>query len=274
MSAKSTTRRLTLQKVLYHPLTWIAVGVHVVLLVIPFGPSQSEAVEENTEQTEDIESISVDILNLAEIATSEPPPLEPTPAPPQPASVPAPAIAPPTQLSPSTAPLPTEINPGPAAQPETVSPDSSAPTQQAVKTQTPAYDPSADQQLYIQNLDSLGLEGFKDASGRSLLLSARDFRKGTNSSYFITETAVDGIPNVQPVEKARDARRLDGEPAGILAQQRETYAAAGLSFIEVGEYGGEPLHQLTKEDGSAIMYLSLVQLQGSTLLVIWQEDPR
>jgi hypothetical protein len=129
--------------------------------------------------------------------------------------------------------------------------------------------------MYIQNLDSLGLQGYKDPlTGGNALPAPREFRKGTNSSFFITETSVGGVPTSQAIAGARDARRLDGEPADIIAKQTEVYSSAGLSFVESGTYGGEPLHQLTKEDGSVVMYLSLVQLQGSTLLVIWQNDPR
>ncbi|MEM8504193.1 MAG: hypothetical protein AAF716_13700 [Cyanobacteria bacterium P01_D01_bin.1] len=272
MAAKSTTNRLTPKKILYHPLTWLALGAHIVLLVVPFNPSEPKAVEESAEQPEDTESIPVDILNLVEIATSEPPP---EPAAPPPASVPTPAITPPTQPIPVPAETaPPDVDSAPDVQPETAPPDESQLQQQAVE-QPVAYDPSADQQAYIRNLDSLGLAGYKDPiTGENSLPAAREFRKGTDSSYFITETSVDGIPTVQAVAGARDARRLDGEPGAILSQQEETYAALGLSFDEVGDYGGEPLHQLTKEDGSPVMYLSLVRLQGSTLLVIWQSDPR
>lgn len=264
MVAESTSRRLTLKKILYHPLTWAALVVHVVLLVVPFESGEPEAVEESTEQSEAVESIPVDILNLTEIATSEPLP-EPPAATPPPS---APAIAPPRP-----APVPAEPVPPTTAlevQPEVVPAEVPAQTPPLEETPVPAYDPSADQQVFIQNLDSIGLEGY----GEGLLPSARDFRKGTDSSYFINESVVDGITDVQPVAKARDARRLDKEPAVILTELRETYATVGLSFAENGEYGGETLYQLTKEDGSVIMHLSLVQLQGSTLLVIWQADPR
>lgn len=276
MIAKSTTRHLTLKKVLYHPLTWIALGAHVVLLFVPFSTSQPESVEESTEQQEETESIPVDILNLAEIATSQPPPPEPAPTPPQsPAVITAPSLVPPEPAPPEPAPTEPVSEPDPALQSQTATSDSPIQSQQSTEDQLPAYDPSADQRLYIQNLDSLGLDGYKDpVTGENALPAAREFRKGTNWSYFITETTVGGMPTSQAVAGARDARRLDGEPAAILSEQEAVYSAAGFSFIEVGEYGGEPLHQLTKADGSPVMYLSLVRLQGSTLLVIWQADPR
>ncbi len=274
MVAESTTHRLTLKKVLHHPLTWIALGVHVVLLVVPFNPSEPKTGEDSTEQSEEIESIPVDVLNLAEIATSEPPPSEPA-APPSPSS--APAIAPPRPASAPAAPVPGGVEPGPVVQSPAPasSTNSSTQTQSAAGTQMAAYDSSADQQMYIQNLDSLGLQGYKDPlTGGNALPAPREFRKGTDSSFFVAETSVGGVPTSQAVAGARDARRLDGEPADILAKQTEVYSSAGLSFVEAGSYGGEPLHQLTKADGNVVMYLSLVQLQGSTLLVIWQNDPR
>ena len=283
MVAESTTRRLTLKKLLYHPLTWVAVGAHVVLLVVPFSSSGPKAVDNPTTQPEEIESIPVDILNLADIATSEPP-LEPAstnPSPPR--SAPLSAIAPSTQDTP----IPTKLDARSAAdevtqnlesqgvQTESSSSASSAQTQQLGENQTLAYDPSADQQQYIQNLDSLGLGGYKDPnSGERSLPGVSSFRRNTDSSYFITETGTRPYTVIKTVEAARDARWLDKEPSTVLAEQEDTYSTLGLSFVKVDNYGGEPLYQLTKEDGSPVMYLSLVQLQGSTLLVIWQVDPR
>ena len=89
-------RRITLKKVLYHPLTWLAVGFHVLLLVVPFGGGANSDLAETPEEDSEA-AIPVDLLNLSDIATSTPPPLEPPVAAPPPAV--APAARPPTAVA-------------------------------------------------------------------------------------------------------------------------------------------------------------------------------
>ncbi len=271
MVADSTKRRLTLRKILYYPLTWAAVGAHVLLLVVPFDSSPSEAAEDTSEQPKELESIPVDILNLSEIATSEPPPSAPLAAPPPVA--PAGAIA--SQPVPSPADISTSVvDPGPATevQAETVATVDTASTQQQEEQQS-AYDPSGDQRQFIQNLEGLGLGGF-EVNGERSLPNVKSFRNGTDPSYFIIETGVRPNTVINPAAGAREARWLDKEPGNVLGELTATYAAAGIGFTPIESYGAEPLYELTTANGDPFMYISLVQLKGSTLLVVWQADPR
>ena len=180
MVADSTKRRLTLKNILYHPLTWVAVGVHIVLLIIPFNPEPPEATKDTSDQSEEIESIPVDILNLSEIATSEPPPAplaSPPPSAPAPASAtlpqPAPLPADPA-LADSALADPAPADPGPRPEAQLGPTADLAPVQPL--QQSPAYDPSEDQRQFIQNLDGLGLGGYEVNGERSLPV-ANNFRK-------------------------------------------------------------------------------------------------
>ncbi len=273
MAADSPKRRLTLKKILYHPLAWVAVGAHILLLVVPFDSSSSEAIEDTSEQPEELESIPVDILNLSEIATSEPPPPNP------PASLPPSAPAPASAIAPQPAPLPvdttsSDVDPGQEGQLEAqVSADLSS-AQQTTSEQLSAYDASGDQRQFIQNLDGLGLGGYTNANGERSLPGANSFRKNVDPSYFITETGTRPNTVVSPVAGARDARWLDKEPANALTDLQATYSTVGVSFTQLEDYGGEPLYELTTANGDAFMHISLVKLIGSTLLVVWQADPR
>ena len=275
MVIDSTKHRLALKRILYHPLTWVALGAHIVLLVVPFNPMGPDAAPEaaKDEQLDEVESIPVDILNLSEIATSKAPP-EKVLVPPPPSS-PAPTIARSVQPDPVAPALiePATVNTESEDQTKTIPTSNSIAAQQTIEDQSPAYDPEADQRQFIQNLEGLGLGGYK-INGKISLPDANSFRKGVDPSYFITETGVRPNTVISPVEGAREARWLDKEPTAVLSKLTSTYSAAGISFAQVENYGGEALYELTTADGDSFIYLSLVQLKGSTLLVVWQSDPR
>ncbi|MEM6452800.1 MAG: hypothetical protein AAF703_21095 [Cyanobacteria bacterium P01_D01_bin.105] len=251
-------RRVTWKRVLYHPLTWLAVGLHVALLVVPFDPAPPIAVEPEEDVEPEDEAIPIDLLNLSEIATSEPPPAEPLPAEP-PAPQQAPPVAPPPAAQ-APQPDPVQSNPDPAQQtPEATTQPTQAPTQPP----PPAYDPSADQQLFVQNLGAIGLNTYNlDAIG---LPAARDFKEPANAPYFLNGET--------PVPNARSVQQIDKEPGDVFEQVQSSYASTGITFTQELAYGGEELYHAVTPEGQTLMYFSLVRLKGSTLLVIWNGQP-
>ncbi len=264
------TSRLTIKQVLYHPLTLLAVGVHVLLLVVPFNLSPSVAPPEKPEE-EAPEEAAIDILSLSEISTPEPPvpaASEPPPAPPA-AAPPSAALrsAPVSAASPAAAPAASRSAPvSAAAAPAALAPGPSAPATAAPAGKPspplPAYDPSADQEIFIGNLGAIGLTDYTAAQG---LPEPRFFRQPENASSFLNGTV--------PAAGAKDARWMDKGPDDVLNQLKTTYGPSGIVFNQLDNYGGELLYQLVTAAGEPFMYISLVSLKGSSLLVIWQGNP-
>ncbi|MEO1395083.1 MAG: hypothetical protein AAFV90_19450 [Cyanobacteria bacterium J06634_5] len=255
-------RRLTARKVLYHPLTWLAVGFHGLLLFVPFNPGPV-SVEEDVEIVEEPEedAIPIDILNLSDIATATPPaeaPLPVTPPAPPPAAVaPVPATVPaPAEPEPLVADeeVPIDIADPDIADPLDT-PDEEVPTQ-------PAYDPGQDQTLFIDNLGQMALGDYTADQG---LPPANFFREPGNAGYFLAGET--------PVAGAKDARWMDKGPDAVLDELQRSYAASGITFSQLNDYGGEVLYELKTPTGESFMFISLARLKGSSLLVIWQGDP-
>ncbi|MEL6778234.1 MAG: hypothetical protein AAFO06_13350 [Cyanobacteria bacterium J06597_16] len=256
------TRRLTARKVLYHPLTWLAVGFHGLLLFVPFNPGPV-SVEEDVEIAEEPEedAIPIDILNLSDIATATPPaeapPTATPPAPPSAAVAPAPATVPaPAEPEPLVADeeVPIDIADPDIADP-LGTPDEEVPTQ-------PAYDPGQDQTLFIDNLGQMALGDYTADQG---LPPANFFREPGNAGYFLAGEI--------PVAGAKDARWMDKGPDAVLDELQRSYAASGITFSQLDDYGGEVLYELKTPTGESFMFISLARLKGSSLLVIWQGDP-
>lgn len=260
-----SANRLTLKKVLYHPLTWLAVGFHALLLFVPFDPSTPVATDPEDIQEEAIDdAIPIDILNLSDISTNTPPPAAATPpAPPPiaaapPVAAPAPPVALPSEIPIEEDPLPAE----PAeALPEALPVEEALVAETLVEEQL-AYDPGEDQTLFISNLGQMALGDFTEAQG---LPPAKFFREPTNAGYFLAGEA--------PVAGARDARWMDKGTDQVLAELQSTYAASGITFTRLEDYGGEELYELTTPTGESFMFISLARLTGSSLLVIWQANP-
>ncbi|MGB7250599.1 MAG: hypothetical protein WBC73_16815 [Phormidesmis sp.] len=262
-SAQDGSHSAVWKKLLYHPLTWLAVGLHALLLIIPFDPSMPSAAELASEEAEP-EAIAVDILNLADISSTPPPPGESLPSTPPPAPPNAPpAPAPPSAAVPpsvSQTPLPAPAATNPAASP--TQPAANPAAAPAADPVPPAYDPGQDQTLFIDNLGALNLQDYTDTQG---LPPAKFFHRPENAGYFI-----DGEV---PAAGARSARWMDKSPDAVLAELKANYTASGIVFNQLGDYGGEVLYELVTAAGEPFMYISLARLSGSSLLVIWQSNP-
>ncbi len=265
-SRPSYGRGITLKKVMYHPLTLIAIGLHAALLVVPFSRNPPEKALETPEEASE-EGMPVDILNLSDITTSKPP-----------AKPPANAALPPLAAAspPSTAPAPSSALVENTAE-STLAPAASAPVANtatapiaATSTQTPpppAYDPSGDQAQFVLNLS--GVFGSKDTTEQTGLPpdSKSFFRKG-NGGYFVS-----GNNPVTVVAEAKAARLMNEKPNEVLNTLVTSYQPAGVVFTQVENYGDELLYQVLTAEGETMMYVSLVDMKASTLMVIWPQRP-
>ncbi|MEO0768170.1 MAG: hypothetical protein AAFY72_01860 [Cyanobacteria bacterium J06649_4] len=259
--------RLTFKKILYHPLTWIAVGAHVVLLFVPFNPNKPTAVEEVPEEEID-ESIPVDILNLSSISTPTPPP-EAAPKPPDASPPPAAALPPAPVPAPSPTPVPAPADEEAAPMAEVADPvEQTVSTESPVETeqpQQPAYDPSGDQQVFISNLGNLRGVNAYDAT---LLPYESDFPNG-NGAFFLDFSS--DPPG--PAAGALNATRIDKQPSSALEVVTSSYSSAGYTVAPLANYANEALYELKTAEGATALYMSLVSLEGSTLVVTWPNDP-
>lgn len=272
----------TFKKVLYHPLTWAALGLHALLLTVPFSTEPSAVVEEEAIAEE---AISVDLLNLSEIATSTPPP-------PQSEA----ALAPETALAPVTSssviPLPSASAPAPTAAPAAaasanqssaanmpVQPAATPQPTQPTAPQPSEYDSTQDRGVFIQGLDSIGAMGLNDLSGQGLPL-ATDFVKGNATSFLGPTALATDFRNPVSVAAAgalppgaASARRIDSQAKDVLKKIQAGYANTGITFNPASDYGGEPLYELKKPTGETFAFVSLVSFQGSSLMVLWTDNP-
>lgn len=265
------TRRLSpkvfLIKLLYNPLTWLAIGAHVLLLIVPFDPNVKTAeVIEAPEEDAD-ESIAVDILNLAELASPTPPPESPSDPPPAVPPPAAPVAAPPPV--PAAAPVAED----PAAEPEPLPDESDVPLDPPVPDPPsapdpppPAYDPTETQNAFVGNIAQLGIDTF---TGTVQFPPDSFFSKGNGASFLDFSDPI----NPAPLAHSRDAVWMDEQLSDVIKTLNETYGEH-VVLTPVGDYAGELLYELTDATGNSFMHVSLVEFRsGSTLVVMWPTNP-
>ncbi|PZO47312.1 MAG: hypothetical protein DCF15_19160 [Phormidesmis priestleyi] len=274
----NSSRLLILKKVLYQPLAGLALGLHLLLLIVPFNPSKP-APAESEKPPEEEAVIPVDILNLADVSAPEPPaPSLAKIAPTQPSS----QTPNQTQIqSQSSAALPprssaavpnSPSNPQPADPPNQPAdgnqlsdgnqpPDGSQPTD---NSQPPAYDPGPQRSAFIGNLGNIGLTTYPDR-----LPQPRFFKRPENAGSFLTNTDPPAL-----VDGADSSVWMDKGVSTVFAQLKSTYEPSGVSFNPLDNYGGEVLYELLDNTGQPFQYVSLVELKGSTLIVNWPERPQ
>lgn len=261
LSAKAVSpRRPTLKKLLYQPLTWIAVGFHLLLLVVPLSKQPPDDVPVK-EETDPEAEVAIDILNLSDIAASSPPPENISPpeaslVPPLPA---APAPQAPTRQT-TVAPAPASTAPSSTANAIAPTSTTQTPGTQTPATPPPAFDPAPARGVFISGLSNLGISD-NTAVG---MPDRKSFRRPENFENFVS--------GIEPVAAAKEARWLDDEPADLLPVIQSAYAQSNITFTQLSNYGGEPLYQLTT-NGQTILYMSIVALEGSSLLVMWENNP-
>jgi hypothetical protein len=241
------------------PLMGISVILHIALLFMPL-PVPENPLEEVEAETppEEAEETPIDILSLSEIAAPEPPPPEsPQPQPPAQPEPPPPsgAVPPP--------PDPAQVEERPS---EPIDVEAELPVEDGLVEETPPpFDAGAATDQFVGDLSGLGVVDYTSQFG----LPTPDFlRNPGNAVCFID-------PAGGPVSGVRVANWLDKEPQTLLRENlKDVYEPRGITFEELDAFCGERYFQAYTADGQPFMTFSLVTLEGSTLLVVWEIPPQ
>lgn len=242
------------------PLMGISVILHIALLFVPL-PSWDSAAEEAAEEAtpEAEEEAPIDILSLSEIAAPEPPPEpppeQPQPAPPEPAPPPSGAVPPP--------PDPQQVEELP---PEAEFVEEELPAEEGFEAEaSPSFDPGAATEQFLGDISGLGVVNYTSQFG---LPTPDLLRNPGNAACFID-------PAGGPVSGVRVANWLDKEPQTLLRENlQDVYGPRGITFEELEPFCGERYFRALTAEGQPFMTLSLVRLEGSTLLVVWETPPQ
>ena len=269
--------KLTLKKVLYHPLTGLAIAAHLLLLIVPFKPPQASVLEPEAPEEDVDDAIPVDILNLS--ALSQPKlPAAPNAAEPPPAPAAAPPVAPPVA---AVVPESLPADPVPAES-SVESPVEEAPAEQLppppakeplpTPEQALAYVPQADQQAFIsEGIAALGAGTNGIKNYRDLGLPPESyFDQGNAGGFLDYGTNPPGL-----LAGAIDAVWMDKQADRVAEQIEATYGPNGVQLVPLEAYQGELLYEMLTPNNDTMMYISLVNFpsKGSSLMVTWSVNP-
>lgn len=241
------------------PLMGFSIILHIALLFVPLPslmpPEAEEAVEEDAPEEEDA---PMDILALSDIAAPEPPPEPPPePAQPQPAQ---PQAAP----SPSAVPPPPDPQAVPEAPPEPAVSES-PPIEEGFDAAPPSFDPTAATNQFIGDISGLGVQDYTSELG----LPPPEYLRNPGNAVCFIEPGGGTVPGV------RVANWLDKEPQTLLRENlQDVYGPRGITFEELPPFCGERYFRGVTAEGQPFMTFSLVTLEGSTLLVVWETPPQ
>ncbi|HEY9737045.1 MAG TPA: hypothetical protein V6D06_12205 [Trichocoleus sp.] len=263
-SSKLISQPKPLSRWVVGPLFVISIVLHGLLLVAPLPSGPTVAPEEAVEEDSSEEQI-VDILSIAS-PSAPAPEAAPPPSQPPPAAAPPPTPRAAAPVNPDRLPPPSEAPPI-----ETVEPgdDFNAPVDPPAQESSgeAAFDFTGARNDFMVNLgNGIGLTNYTSALG---LPARSNFRDPATADLFLSNPD----SSASPPPGARDAQWLDKEPDSVLAQLVNTYSAAGVNFSELAPYAGERFFVALTPDNQPFLYLSMVRLQGSTLLVIWDTPP-
>jgi hypothetical protein len=242
------------------PLMGISILLHMALLFVPLpalDSSAEETVEEEAPETDD--EAPIDILSLSDIAAPEPPP-EPPPEQPQPQPEPQPP--PPSGAVPPP--------PDPAAPVEELPPEEEffeeeLPPEEGLEDPQPSFDPGAATEQFVGDISGLGVVDYTSEFG---LPDPEFLREPGNASCFIN-------PSGGAAAGVRVANWLDKEPQTLLRENlQDVYGPRGITFEELPPFCGERYFRAFTAEGQPFMTFSLVTLEGSTLLVVWDTPPQ
>ena len=236
------------------PLMGISFILHLALLFLPI-PAWNIAAEETVEEETpaDAEEEPIDILSLADIAAPDPPPEQPPDPPQQQQQAPPPSGAVPPPPDPSQV--------------------IEEPIEEDVYEEEPLIDDEATENFdsgpateeFLGDLSGLGVVDYTAEYG----LPPPDYlRRPENASCFMT-------PDGNVVPGVRASNWLDKEPQTLLRENlQDVYGPKGITFAELDAFCGERYFQASTAEGQPFMTLSLVQLEGSTLLIVWETPPQ
>ncbi|MEM6518238.1 MAG: hypothetical protein AAF722_02780 [Cyanobacteria bacterium P01_C01_bin.70] len=236
------------------PLMGFSIVLHIALLFVPLptlAPPEEENIEEKT--SEEDEDAPIDILALSDIAVPELPPEAP-PEQPQASAPPPPDAVPPP--------------PDPAQVPETPPEPSSEeqlPVDDGLDDGPPSFDPTVATNQFLGDLSGLGVQDYTSDFG----LPTPDLLRNPGSAVCFID------PSGGPVAGVRVVNWLDKEPQTLLRENlQEVYGPQGITFEPLPAFCGELYYQGLTPDGKPFMTISLVTLEGSTLLVVWEVPPQ
>ncbi|MEM8809123.1 MAG: hypothetical protein AAGF01_24145 [Cyanobacteria bacterium P01_G01_bin.38] len=258
-------------RLLFHPLTWASVGLHVLLLLMPtWELKHSEAEESEILEEEPV----IEVESLAELLgqPDETPPSEvPVEPPPQ-----TQAPVPPQQQVLTEVPeeLPDEL-PLDEVPPDEVPPDEPPPDE------PPPFDPAVQAQFKSALSNYLSV-GASNAAGTSSNFDNTDQwpvpagwipRSFSDpAAFFAADSIVDEsfqpYPGVEFKYIGRNFDLVSSEGLGPAVQEN------GLSFEKIDTYGGSDLYVVISPEGNPMNYISLVDMKGSTAVFVWPDDPR
>ena len=248
----ATPKRAWRWQWLLAPLMGFSIVLHIALLFVPLPASENPEEVDETPPEEDAE-IAVDILNLSEIVAPEPPPEQPE-QPPQPEAAPPPPAEVPPPPDPTQEVAPVEEDTF----------EDQLPIDDGLDD-PPPFDPGPSRNIFIDGIANLPVT---DQTATVGLPESRFFRQPGNAVCFLD-------PAGGPHADARDARWLELEPSDVYAVLQDSYAPSGITLTERGDvFCGERYFEAFTAAGESFMTFSLAQLQGSTLLVIWETPPQ
>jgi hypothetical protein len=250
------------------PIMGISIVLHVVLLFVPiptFSDSeQEEAIEEEPEADE--EEV-IDILSLSDIAAPEPPPEPPAEAPPQesPPSQPLPPDAVPPPPDPAQAeqlpvddPIDDSADEGGFDDPLPVDDGAEDPA-------PPPFDPGPSRDVFIGNISNLGVQDYSDNIQD---LDSSFFKRPGSAPCFLD-------PGGGLVPSVRTANWVDKSPQTLMRENfAQGFGGTGITFEELAPFCGEKYFQAFTAAGEPFMKFSMVEMQGSTVLVMWDTPPQ
>ena len=255
---KSSQRQRWRWQWLIAPLMGISIVLHIALLFMPL-PSFDNLDEEVAENTsEEEEDAPIDILSLSEIAAPEPPP-EPPPEQSQPE--PEPQAPPPAGAIPPP-PDPEQIEEIPL---EEAFVEDEIPIEEGFEDPAPSFDAGAATNQFVGDISELGVVDYTAEFG---LPTPDLLRNPGNAACFID-------PSGAPASTVRVANWLDKEPQTLLRENlQDVYGPRGITFQELPPFCGERYFQAFTAEGQSFMTFSLVTLEGSTLLIVWDTPPQ
>ncbi|MGJ3246354.1 MAG: hypothetical protein ACFE0I_09805 [Elainellaceae cyanobacterium] len=265
-SSQQSQRSPLIWQLLVHPMLYVSLLLHGVVLAIPGSPEPEVEPDELEEEQE------IDITSLSPIVKPLPEP-EPSPSPtPQPTPSPAPVQPTPRQAAPAPTPQPQAIQ-TPAPQPAATPTPAASPQPTPSPSPAPAFDPSP----YRNQLAG----GFES--------SDRYFRGGDNpppafyqnpDAYFDDPNASDpslrdGIINDRVI-MLNDVDLSQADDEGVVNAFRPAdYLPADVTINRLEDYGGGPLYEVKTNDDQLVGYLNATPsgTGPSVMIMLWEFDP-
>ncbi|NEQ52949.1 MAG: hypothetical protein F6K11_22885 [Leptolyngbya sp. SIO3F4] len=283
VTAQLSTFGITFLK---RPVVWMALGFHSALLLLPAVDLSAPKVEEVVE-TEPEAEVPIEAVSLSDILAPEepvPPPLEEPQAPPPEAAPPPAVVAPPVLTE-----VPEQLEELIDEQDEEPLDEFEAEFEEfEEEEQSFAFDP-AQQAAFGSSLSQFigvdtatGTSNF-DITDQWLSYDPNNpalarFRNQDMvhipqpSAFFTPESLATGThlpsPGVGFNQIARNTGLVRREGLG------ESLTSAGMIEGEESTYGGHILLGIYNADNQPVNYVSLVDLQGTTLVFTWPSDPR